>query len=123
MLLKLAGHQTDMAHDGINALEAAERLRPDAVLLDIGLPKLNGYEVCRRIRQQPWGKELVLIALSGWGQEEDLHKSRDAGFDNHMVKPVNYDVLTKLIDSLPDRRKWQAQRDELSSPGSTAASD
>jgi CheY-like chemotaxis protein len=100
MLLKLAGHQTDMAHDGIKALEAAERLRPDAVLLDIGLPKLNGYEVCRRIREQPWGKDLVMIAVSGWGQEEDLHKSRDAGFNNHMVKPVDHEMLTKMIDSL-----------------------
>ena len=71
MLLELDGHETHTAHDGIAALEAAERLRPDAVLLDIGLPGLNGYEVCRRIRQQPWGTGSVVVALTGWGQEED----------------------------------------------------
>jgi PAS domain S-box-containing protein len=103
MLLKLAGHETDIAHDGLKALEAAERLRPDAVLLDIGLPKLNGYEVCRRIREQPWGKDLVLIAVSGWGQEEDRDKSRDAGFNDHIVKPVDHDTLMKLIADLPAR--------------------
>jgi CheY-like chemotaxis protein len=103
MLLKLAGHETDIAHDGLKALEAAERLRPDAVLLDIGLPKLNGYEVCRRIREQPWGKNLVLIAVSGWGQEEDRDKSRDAGFNDHIVKPVDHDTLMKLIADLPAR--------------------
>jgi CheY-like chemotaxis protein len=101
MLLKLFGHETEIAHDGFAALETAERLRPDAVLLDIGLPKLNGYEVCRRIRAQPWGKDLMLIAVSGWGQEEDLHKSRDAGFNHHIVKPVDHDILMKLIAALP----------------------
>ncbi|HEY7164857.1 MAG TPA: PAS domain S-box protein [Candidatus Binatia bacterium] len=101
MLLQLVGHETSIAHDGLTAIEAAERLRPDAVLLDIGLPKLNGYEVCRRIREQPWGKDLVLIAVSGWGQEEDLQRSREAGFNTHMVKPVNHDALLELIDSLP----------------------
>jgi PAS domain S-box-containing protein len=101
MLLKLFGHETEIAHDGFKALEAAERLRPDAVLLDIGLPKLNGYEVCRRIRAQPWGKDLMLIAVSGWGQEDDLQKSRDAGFNHHIVKPVDHDILMKLIAALP----------------------
>ena len=101
MLLKLFGHETEIAHDGLKALEAAERLHPDAVLLDIGLPKLNGYEVCRRIRAQPWGKDLMLVAVSGWGQEEDLHKSRDAGFNHHIVKPVDHDILMKLIAALP----------------------
>jgi DNA-binding response OmpR family regulator len=71
------------------------------VLLDIGLPKLNGYEVCSRIRRTPWGRDLVLVALTGWGQEEDRHRSREAGFDAHMVKPVDFDALVKLIASLP----------------------
>jgi CheY-like chemotaxis protein len=84
----------------VEAIEAAERLRPDVLLLDIGLPRLNGYEVCARIRKEPWGKDLVLVALTGWGQEEDRHKSKEAGFDAHMVKPVDHDALLKLIGSL-----------------------
>ena len=101
MLLELGGHETHQAHDGVQAIEAAERLRPDAVLLDIGLPRLNGYEVCRRIREEPWGKSMVLVALTGWGQEEDRHRSEEAGFDAHMIKPVDHDVLMKLLASLP----------------------
>jgi CheY-like chemotaxis protein len=100
MLLRIAGHQTHKAHDGIEAIEEAERLRPDAVLLDIGLPGMNGYEACRRIREEPWGKELFLVALTGWGQEEDRHKSEAAGFDAHMVKPADVDVLMTLLASL-----------------------
>jgi CheY-like chemotaxis protein/anti-sigma regulatory factor (Ser/Thr protein kinase) len=99
MLLKLEGHETHTAHDGLEAVAAAERIRPDAVLLDIGLPGLNGYEVCRRIRQQPWGKDIVLVALTGWGQEEDRHRSTAAGFDTHLVKPVDHDALAELLAS------------------------
>jgi PAS domain S-box-containing protein len=101
LLVQLGGHETLKAHDGVEAIEAAERFRPDVVLLDIGLPRLNGYEVCRRIREEPWGKDVVLVALTGWGQEEDRQRSREAGFDTHMVKPVDHDVLMKLIVSLP----------------------
>jgi signal transduction histidine kinase/ActR/RegA family two-component response regulator len=104
MLLQLGGHETYIAHDGIEAVGAAERLRPDAVLLDIGLPKLNGYEVCRRIREQPWGKDLVLMAVTGWGQEEDRHRSRAAGFNTHIVKPVDPEAVMKLLASLPAGR-------------------
>jgi CheY-like chemotaxis protein len=71
------------------------------VLLDIGLPILNGYEVCRRIRREPWGKHLTIVALTGWDQEEDRHRSREAGFDAHMVKPVDHDELLRLLASLP----------------------
>jgi len=101
MLLQLGGHETHKAHDGVEAIETAERVRPDAVLLDIGLPKMNGYEACRRIREQPWGKDLLLVALTGWGMEEDRHRSKEAGFSTHMVKPVDYDALTKLLATLP----------------------
>jgi PAS domain S-box-containing protein len=101
MVLQLGGYETFKAHDGIEALEAAERLRPDAVLLDIGLPRLNGYEACRRIRKEPWGKNLLLVALTGWGQDEDRRRSREAGFDAHMVKPVDYDALMELLAELP----------------------
>jgi PAS domain S-box-containing protein len=101
MLLEFAGHETFKAHDGVSALEAARRLRPDVVLLDIGLPRMNGYEVCRRIRQEPWGRTVTVVALTGWGQEEDRHRSREVGFDAHMVKPVDVDALMKLLASLP----------------------
>jgi PAS domain S-box-containing protein len=101
MLLEIAGHETNTANDGLEAIEAAERFRPDAVLLDIGLPKLNGYEVCRRIREQPWGRNMLLVAVTGWGQEEDRHRSREAGFNTHIVKPVDHDVVLQVLASLP----------------------
>ncbi len=97
MLLQLIGHKTHKAYDGLEAVEAAATFRPDVILLDIGLPKLNGYEVCRRVRGEPWGKEIVIIALSGWGRGEDRDLSRDAGFDAHLVKPVDFAALTKLL--------------------------
>ena len=77
----------------------AATFRPDVILLDIGMPKLNGYEVCRRIRQQPWGKSMTVIAMTGWGQEDDRRKSQVAGFDFHLVKPVDLDVLFKLLST------------------------
>jgi PAS domain S-box-containing protein len=104
MLLELAGHQTWKAYDGIAAVETAECVRPDVVLLDIGLPRMNGYEACRRIRREPWGKDMVLVALTGWGQEEDRAQSREAGFDAHMVKPVDQDVLLAFLASVPIER-------------------
>jgi PAS domain S-box-containing protein len=104
MLLELGGHETHQVHDGMSAIEAAGRIRPDVVLLDIGLPRLNGYEVCRRIRKEEWGKDMVLVALTGWGQEDDRQQSRDAGFDSHMVKPVDHDVLERFLASLPAAR-------------------
>jgi CheY-like chemotaxis protein len=101
MLLEEVGQETYEAHDGLQAIDAAERLRPDAILLDIGLPKLNGYEVCRRIRQRPWGAKVMIVALTGWGQDEDRQRSVEAGFDTHLVKPVDFELLMKLLDSLP----------------------
>ena len=100
LLLQLGGHETHTAHDGPEAVAAAERLRPDAVLLDIGLPGLNGYEVCRRIRGTPWGRDLMVVAVTGWGQEVDRQRSREAGFDTHIVKPVDADALMRLLTSL-----------------------
>jgi PAS domain S-box-containing protein len=104
-LLRITGHETFMAHDGENALDAAEQHRPDVVLLDIGLPKLNGYEVARRIREQSWARGMVLVALTGWGQADDRRRSREAGFDHHLVKPVDHAALLALLDSLgPEKR-------------------
>jgi len=102
-LLQITGHETHIATDGLAAIEAAERLRPDVVLLDIGMPKLNGYDTCKRVRGEPWGKHIVMVALTGWGQEEDRNRSRAAGFDAHLVKPVDFVALTSLLDSLSPR--------------------
>jgi PAS domain S-box-containing protein len=96
-LLRITGNETYMAHDGVAAVEMAERFRPDVVLLDIGLPRLNGYDACRRMRERPWGNDVVIVAMTGWGQESDRQKSRDAGFDHHMVKPVDYAALMSAI--------------------------
>lgn len=100
MLLEITGNKTYVAHDGVEAVEAVEKHRPEVVLLDIGLPMLSGLDVCRLVREQSWGKDIVVIALTGWGQEEDRRKSREAGFDGHLVKPVNYDELLELLSSL-----------------------
>jgi CheY-like chemotaxis protein len=81
-------------------VDVAGEFRPDVVLLDIGLPRLNGYEACRRIRSQPWGTHMVLIAVTGWGQEEDRRRSHEAGFDHHMVKPVDPQALMRLLAEL-----------------------
>jgi PAS domain S-box-containing protein len=105
MLLTILGNETRTAHDGLEAVDAAERFRPEIVLLDIGLPRLNGYEAARRIREQPWGKNMVLVAVSGWGQAEDRRKSKDAGFDVHMVKPVNLGDLMKQLAVLPSSQR------------------
>ena len=97
MLLEITGNKTFQAHDGVEALDAIEKHRPEVVLLDIGLPKLDGHEVCRRVRQQPWGRDIVIIALTGWGQEDDRRKSEEAGFNGHLVKPVDYENLLSLL--------------------------
>jgi PAS domain S-box-containing protein len=99
MLLELDGHTIVTAHDGASALGAAATHRPEIALLDLGLPGIDGYEVCRRIREQPWGRAMILVALTGWGQEEDRSRTRAAGFDGHLVKPVNYGELMELLGS------------------------
>ncbi len=105
MLLELLGNDVSTANDGLQALEVAERFLPHVILLDIGMPKLNGYEACRRIREQPWGKNAVLIAMTGWGQDEDKRRSQEAGFDHHLVKPVDPGALVKLLRSLKKPEK------------------
>ncbi|MGQ0748990.1 MAG: PAS domain S-box protein [Betaproteobacteria bacterium] len=104
MLLRLTGEDTHTAHDSLDALSAMEKFRPHVALLDIGMPNLNGYDLCRRIREQPWGKDVALIAVTGWGQEEDRRRTKEAGFDAHMVKPVDYAALAKLLASLSESK-------------------
>ena len=101
MILSIMGHETRTAHDGEMAVVTAESFLPDIVLLDIGLPKLNGYEVAQRIREQPWGASMFLIAVTGWGQDEDRQRSSEVGLNAHMVKPVEVSVLEKLLTELP----------------------
>jgi PAS domain S-box-containing protein len=98
-LLTLNGNQTELARDGLEAVEKAESFRPDVILLDIGLPKMNGYDACRRIRAQPWGVGVLILAQTGWGQEGDRRATQDAGFDGHLVKPVDPGVLFDLLAS------------------------
>jgi signal transduction histidine kinase/ActR/RegA family two-component response regulator len=97
MMLQMMGHETHTAYDGLEALQTAAGFRPVVVLLDIGLPKINGYEVARHMREQPWGKGVALIALTGWGQEEDKRRALEAGFDHHLTKPVQAAALEKLL--------------------------
>jgi CheY-like chemotaxis protein len=99
LLLKLEGQDIRVSHDGAAALQAASDFRPEVVFLDIGMPGMNGYEVARRIRRFPGLENTVLIAMTGWGQEEDRRRSHEAGFDRHLVKPVEPAVLKELLRS------------------------
>ena len=99
-LLEIIGNETQIAHDGLAAFNLAMTCRPDVMLLDIGMPKMNGYDTARRIREQAWGTNILLVALTGWGQEEDRRKSLEAGFNLHMVKPLDLLALEKLLDGL-----------------------
>lgn len=97
LLLRLQKHTVATAHDGAAAFAAAQTFKPEVVLLDIGLPDLDGYQVARRLRALPDGPALLLIAVSGYGRAEDLQRSEDAGFDHHLVKPVDVNQLNALI--------------------------
>jgi CheY-like chemotaxis protein len=96
-LLKLQGHVTHVVHEGLNGVQAAQEFRPEIVLLDIGLPDLDGYDTCRRLRSAPGGKDLVLVALSGYGQAVDVKDARAAGFDHYLLKPVHYKTLVQIV--------------------------
>jgi CheY-like chemotaxis protein len=97
MMLALMGHEVRTAHDGLEAVEAASAFQPDLILLDIGMPKMNGYDACRRIREQSWSKNAFIAALTGWGQEDDKRRSQEAGFNSHLIKPVEPAALEKLL--------------------------
>jgi signal transduction histidine kinase/CheY-like chemotaxis protein len=99
-MLTIMGHEVHTAYDGEQAVEAAGAHRPEVILLDIGMPKLNGYDAARRIREQPWGAGMCLIALTGWGQEQDRQRATEAGFNRHLVKPVESAALVKILAEL-----------------------
>ena len=103
MLLEMTGHEVRLAYDGPTAIEAAIEYRPDVVLLDIGLPGLDGYQTAQRIRQQATLKGMVLVALTGYGQDTDRQRSQQAGFDHHLVKPASFDEIEKILQSVSER--------------------
>jgi CheY-like chemotaxis protein len=97
MILRASGHQVRTAYDGPTALRAAAEFQPDVVLLDIGLPQMDGYEVARRLRGEVGLKDARLVALTGYGQEEDRRRAQEAGFDEHLTKPTDLTVLQNLL--------------------------
>jgi PAS domain S-box-containing protein len=97
IMLELLGYEVRVAHDGLDACAIAESFRPDVVLMDVGMPRVDGHEATRRIRAQPWGDAMVIVALTGWGQEHDRVQSKQAGCDHHLVKPVELSVLRQLL--------------------------
>jgi CheY-like chemotaxis protein len=113
MLLELDGHVVHATQDGEGAIALARRMQPDFLLLDIGMPKLNGYDVARHVRMQPWGREMRLVAITGWGQPEDRSRAIKAGFDYHLTKPVPLEDLADILNArgvyalLADRRQAQ----------------
>ncbi len=115
-LLQLSGHEVFTATNGGTALQSVERHLPEVVLLDIGMPLLDGYEVAKRIRAQPWGQRITLVALTGWGQDSDRRRSREAGFDSHLVKPLDLETLTDLLARLPSTRASGAARGHSVAP-------
>ena len=100
MMLEFLGNEVRTAHDGLQALEQVEHDRPDVVLMDVGMPRLNGYEATRRIRSQPWGRDILIIALTGWGQDDDRAQSHEAGCNGHLTKPVRLPDLQRLLETL-----------------------
>ncbi len=102
-LLEAMGNEAHVAHDGLSAVALVERVRPELVLMDVGMPGQNGLDATRQIRQQPWGRPMRIIALTGWGQEADRQRSRAAGCDGHLVKPIDFEQLEKLLRELPEK--------------------
>lgn len=104
LLMRLYGDDVRTAHNGIEALELGECFRPEIVLLDIGMPRMNGYETCRALRERAWGREAIVIAQTGWGQTEDRQRALQAGFDAHLVKPIEFVALAELLAALEAQR-------------------
>jgi two-component system CheB/CheR fusion protein len=103
-LLELSGFRALLARSGEEALRLAEEHKPAVALLDIGMPDLSGHDVARRLRAQPWGREMILIAATGWGQEADVQQSLQAGFDAHLTKPLNVGRVKSLVEEIRARR-------------------
>jgi len=110
MLLRLQGHEVRVAHDGSTALEIATAFRPDLIFLDIGMPGMDGYEVARRVRQTPGLERTILAALTGWGQQEDRRRTSEAGFEHHLVKPPEPNMVEKVLAELKTREPHELNR-------------
>ena len=104
MLLRMKGHDVRTAYDGLEAIDAAISHKPEIVLLDVGLPRLNGFDVARRLRESEGLRKAILVALTGWGHDEDRRRSKEAGFDHHMVKPADPAALDRVLESLASRQ-------------------
>jgi CheY-like chemotaxis protein len=100
LLLRTSGHEVSVAHNGAHALEIGENFRPGIVLMDIGMPVMDGITACERMRETSWGSEILIVAISGWGQEQDRKRSAKAGFDQHLVKPVDRQTLERLLEGV-----------------------
>jgi len=96
-LLMTMGHEVYVAHDGVSAIAAGSTFKPDVIFLDVGMPNLDGYDTCRQIRQEPWGKDILIAAVTGWGGESDIRRAKEAGFDRHQAKPVDSSTLAELL--------------------------
>jgi CheY-like chemotaxis protein len=118
MLLSMSGYSVLLAHTGGAALELALREQPNALILDIGMPELSGYEVARGVRSQAWGKQALLLAISGWDQREDREASSAAGFDFHLAKPARLERVEQLLAKFSSRLEGQAQLPPGSGPSS-----
>jgi len=105
LVCELYGAEARVACDGLEALQVGASFLPDVVLMDISMPHMDGYEAARRLRAEPWGKKVVLIALTGWGRQGDIDAARDAGFDGHLLKPVGAEALIDLISRLRDAQR------------------
>lgn len=105
VLLEMSDHEVLIAHDGEGALRIARQAMPDAVILDIGMPGLTGDQVARAVRGEPWGRRVLLVAVTGWGEPEDKERAGAAGFDHHLTKPVDVDELEKLLGDFAVRCK------------------
>jgi CheY-like chemotaxis protein len=104
LLLELAGHDVRVAHDGVETLAVASEFEPEVVLLDLGMPKMDGYETARRLRNESWGQQVMLVALTGWGQQRDRERTAEAGFDLHLVKPIaEFELFQAIGTRLSDK--------------------
>jgi len=116
MVWRSLGHEVESAHNGLSAVETAASFRPDVVVLDVGMPGLNGYEACQRIRALPGGNDIVMIAVTGWGHDEARRNASEAGFDGLLVKPVRPEAILQLVDDVLARRNSSASAKQASLP-------